>query len=1283
MVRERKKAVSSKKSSKRLRRQHTEIEALIEGSKAILKYHDFSGAAQAIFDICKDIIGATSGYISLLSKDKSNNEVVFLDSGGLPCTVDPALPMPIRGMRAEVYSKGKTLFHNNFSRSKWMKFMPEGHVKLRNVLFSPMLLDNKVIGLFGLANKPGGFNDKDVRIALAFSELAAVALVNKRAEEAMRNSEKRLNRSQEIAHLGSWELDLINNVLTWSDEVYRIFGLQPQEFNATYEAFLEAVHPDDRAAVDAAYSGSLQEGRDTYEIEHRVVRKSTGEIRFVHEKCEHIRDESGRIIRSVGMVLDITEHKLAEDALKNAKKLSDYLNSINMVITSSLDFDRIMSGVVVQACKAMGTESAVVVLHENGYWVSKYQYQFLDEAEGIRFSDGEIPEAAFAAKAKRPIIINDTHYDERINHELVKKYGIRSILTIPLIIKDEVIGAITFSYHSSPVTFTKAQVDFAKNLSASVSLALENVKLFEDIKQSEESLRRSRDELEIRVQERTEELRKTYEELKAERQRLYDVLETLPVYVVLLTPDYHVPFANRFFRKRFGESNGKHCYEYLFNRTEPCEICETYKVLKTKLPHHWEWTGPDGRDYDIYDYPFIESGGSTLILEMGIDITERKKAVEALRMSERKYRLLIEQAADAIVILDKQLNIIDVNPAACETSGFKQEDLTHLNIKDLLLTEDLISNPLPLEKLFSGETVREERRIVRKDGSFIDLEASAKLIEGGNIQIMARDITERKESESRGRFITNLLELFAKKESRKEYLDDVVQLIQELTNCRCAGIRINDEYGYIPYESFIGFSPEFLKLENMLSINKDMCACIRTVTRQFEPQDKSILTENGSFYIQNSAEFVSGLTKDEMARFRGNCVRFGFLSIVLVPISYGNKTIGLIHLADEKPGIIPLKVLRFIESVASLIGEAIFRFNTEEALRISETNITEAQRIAHVGNWEWNIKLNKIHCSDEIYRIFGVTPQKFEVTYENFLSLVHQDDREAVKMAVEGSLNERKPYSIEYRIILPDKTVRIVHGKGEVSHDKSGEPVWLIGTVQDITKRKGIEEELTKSREQLRSLYANLQSIREEERTSIAREVHDEFGTILTALKIDLSWLGKRLPEEDRILMDRAQKDLDLVNSAIKVAQRISSELRPGILDHLGLSAAIEWQLKEFSNRTGINYDLSIDIKSIEFGHELPIAVFRIFQESLTNITRHAEATKIIIELKEIDGNLILSVKDNGKGLTEEQIENSSSFGIMGMRERVKYLGGDIKIDSRINGGTSVMISIPVKGDNK
>lgn len=136
-------------------------------------------------------------------------------------------------------------------------------------------------------------------------------------QEVLRRNEERLNKAQAISHVGSWELDLVNDRLTWSDEVYRIFGLKPQEFPATYGAFLKAVHPDDRRAVDKAYSRSLREGREGYEIEHRIIKRSTGEIRAVYEKCEHIRDARGRIIRSIGMVHDITERKAAEIKIKH------------------------------------------------------------------------------------------------------------------------------------------------------------------------------------------------------------------------------------------------------------------------------------------------------------------------------------------------------------------------------------------------------------------------------------------------------------------------------------------------------------------------------------------------------------------------------------------------------------------------------------------------------------------------------------------------------------------------------------------------------------------------------------------------------------------------------------------------------------------------------------------------------------------------------------------------------------------------------------------------------
>ncbi|MBM4313474.1 MAG: PAS domain S-box protein, partial [Deltaproteobacteria bacterium] len=202
-------------------------------------------------------------------------------------------------------------------------------------------LSGPVRPLVALAMESGEELQREVKMGTGFYAITLVPFTNetyvniyghpitkrKLAEEASRKSEERLKRAQEIAHLGSWELDLIDNRLSWSDEAYRIFGLQPHEFAATYEAFLERVHPDDREAVDAAYSASLRENRDSYEIEHRVICKHTGEVRNVHERCHHYRDESGRIIRSVGMVHDITGRKQAEDTLRERTRQLEDANS--------------------------------------------------------------------------------------------------------------------------------------------------------------------------------------------------------------------------------------------------------------------------------------------------------------------------------------------------------------------------------------------------------------------------------------------------------------------------------------------------------------------------------------------------------------------------------------------------------------------------------------------------------------------------------------------------------------------------------------------------------------------------------------------------------------------------------------------------------------------------------------------------------------------------------------------------------------------------------------------
>jgi len=236
----------------------------------------------------------------------------------------------------------------------------------------------------------------------------------------------------------------------------------------------------------------------------------------------------------------------------------------------------------------------------------------------------------------------------------------------------------------------------------------------------------------------------------------------------------------------------------------------------------------------------------------------------------------------------------------------------------------------------------------------------------------------------------------------------------------------------------------------------------------------------------------------------------------------------------------------------------------------------------------------------------------------------------------------------------------------------------IVITYEDITEQKRAAQELERSREQLRNLSTYLQSVREKESTRIAREIHDELGQSLTALQMDISWLAGQLPAKNTTLIDKANRMTRLVDATIDSVHRIITELRPIILDDLGLSAAMEWQAEEFQNRSGIRCEMAVDdVDSIE--KDLSTTLFRIFQETLTNVARHSGATTVRVHLKREGNQLCLVVADNGRGITRQQIEDPGSFGIMGIRERVNLWGGSVRITGKAKRGTTITVLIPVR----
>jgi two-component system sensor histidine kinase UhpB len=249
--------------------------------------------------------------------------------------------------------------------------------------------------------------------------------------------------------------------------------------------------------------------------------------------------------------------------------------------------------------------------------------------------------------------------------------------------------------------------------------------------------------------------------------------------------------------------------------------------------------------------------------------------------------------------------------------------------------------------------------------------------------------------------------------------------------------------------------------------------------------------------------------------------------------------------------------------------------------------------------------------------------------------------------------------------------------------DASGKVTGMIQVSTDVTERKAAEVQLQNSREQLRALAARLQAVREEERKGLSRDIHDELGQVLTGLKMELAWMRSRLKSPGTVPRKELLRKIAFLGSQIDASantvRKLCSELRPGILDDLGLVAAIEWQALEFTKRTGIKCHLINQTNRLTLDPDGNTAVFRIFQEILTNVARHAKAGKVTVRLEQTKERLVLEAKDDGKGIRDTDLTGSKSLGLLGMRERAMAIGGMIDFEGREGGGTTVSLSLPLK----
>ncbi len=362
-----------------------------------------------------------------------------------------------------------------------------------------------------------------------------------------------------------------------------------------------------------------------------------------------------------------------------------------------------------------------------------------------------------------------------------------------------------------------------------------------------------------------------------------------------------------------------------------------------------------------------------------------------------------------------------------------------------------------------------------------------------------------------------------------------------------------------------------------------------------------------------------------------------------------------------------------IISISRQLGVVFENKLIERELYIKESTIASALDGIAIAD----LKGSLTFVNDAFLRMWGYD-QKDEIlgmSVVDFWKIKSGARNVVTKMKKEGS------WVGELEGLRKDGKFFDVHLSATIVKDRFNNPICRMACFHDISDQKRTEAELKKSQEELRSLAVHLQNLREEERKRMAHKIHDELGQELTALKMDLSFLKEKLPTDQKNLLDLTRSMIKTIDKTAHTVRRISAELRPRLLDDVGLIPAIEWYVKEFQKHTRIKCEFITDNRDINPEIKKSTVLFRVLQEALTNVARHADATRIKVSLSTKPDKLILKIRDNGKGITESQISSSKSFGILGIRESMFSLRGKMEIKGIPDKSTTIKVSLPLDKD--
>ncbi|MBI3146069.1 MAG: PAS domain S-box protein [Pseudogulbenkiania sp.] len=1115
--------------------------------------------------------------------------------------------------------------------------------------------------------------------------------VRRDMEEQLLQKRQRLTETERLARLGNWELDLVGKRLQWSDEVSRIFEIAPARSDASCEDFVKAVHPADRALVDQAYADSVK-NRTPYTVAHRLLFPG-GRVKHVIAYGETLYDASGRPLRSRGTVQDITEHKRAEQHLALLSFALNHVKEAVFLIDEEARFHYVNDA----ACHLLGyrrEELLGMVLpdidpdwsHERcrASWPAFREHGSCTVETRHRAKDGRIfavevnsnyfeyggqgynlalarditerqqAEAALRESEQRYREIFENVSDTLFLLEVSPDGRFRNLAINPAfersvgISRDELIGK--YIEETVPAEAAEAVLAKYRRCVAAGTATEEEVEL--DLPSGRRAYHSTlipvRDSVSGRIHRivgitRDVTLRRQHEAVLEERaeleRRLSHFAASAPglMFTCRQRPDgsFHFPYASPGIGDIFGiePESVVHDISALSAVLHPDDAVLTDATTRdsadTLSPFHYEFRVRHPAKGELWvearSTPEREPDGSVLWHGFMHDISERKRMEAAVESNRSWLRTLIQTIPDPVWVKSPEGVYLTCNAAFGRLHDADEAGIVGKTDFDFVEPElAAFFRQKDLAAIASGwPCTNEEWVTYAGDGRRALWETIKTPLYDGAGRVagvlgVARDITERNRLENA---------LRAKDSYQRALLDNFPFMVW-LKDTESRFLAVNQ-----PFAEAAG------QPSNDVFFGKtDLDFWPRDLAESYRADDHEVLR-------LKQRKIVEELIADQGVR--------KYFETYKAPVEVDGQLLGTVGFARDITA----------------------RKQMEEQLRASEQQFrTLAENSPNfIVRYDWDCRRTYVNPAFEretgitAKQALGMLPDahwRSTMPVEVYKAKLRQVMENGAPIEMHSEWERQEGCMICYAInIVPE-------------YGSDGRVAGVLAIGHNITALKNAERRLRESHGLLRGLASRRETAREEERKRIAREIHDELGQHLTALRMGVSVLRFQFGQDNPLLVARVQDMMNLADKTIQVVRDVASTLRPAALD-MGLAAALDWLVAEFSRHTGIPCQLTVPEEKVTLDDDRATAVFRVIQESLTNVARHSEASRVDIVLESRSHEYWVEVRDNGNGF-DPASATKISFGLVGMRERGLMLGGEVDVASVPGRGTAIRIRIPI-----